>query len=338
MQKQPSPRQPHQSSLPVRSSLLQRKCACGGRVPAGRGVDGECTACRQKRLQQHATQVLQPQLRIGASHDPLEQEADRVAEQVLATATNPAVSHVPPRIQRFTGQPTGATATAPASVDRALAGAGQPLAPVLQQGMGQRFGHDFSQVRIHTDAQAAESARDVNAHAYTVGHNLVFGAGQFAPGTLEGRRLIAHELTHVVQQAGFAGNNLIQRNCRNHPDESYYAGAANYCRDTGFTGMFHTGRTCYREVPVRTSYFECPPGDQVCFNANGTCEDSYDEASPVESRNSDGSCNLHHLCTWTMHTGKDVAPGLLEQATAPLAEGMGRLEREIYKLYGVPYF
>ncbi len=66
--------------------------------------------------------------------------------------------------------------------------------------MEPRFGHDFSQVRIHTDERAAETARAVNALAYTVGRDVVFGAGQYAPQTDEGRRLLAHELTHVVQQ------------------------------------------------------------------------------------------------------------------------------------------
>jgi hypothetical protein len=61
-------------------------------------------------------------------------------------------------------------------------------------------GIDFSQVRVHTDARAAESAREVNALAYTVGRNVVFGAGQYAPSTTEGRKLLAHELTHVAQQ------------------------------------------------------------------------------------------------------------------------------------------
>jgi len=68
--------------------------------------------------------------------------------------------------------------------------------------MEQRFGHDFSRVRVHAGGAAEQSARDVNANAYTVGHNIVFGSGRFSPGTNEGRRLLAHELTHVVQQAG----------------------------------------------------------------------------------------------------------------------------------------
>jgi hypothetical protein len=67
-----------------------------------------------------------------------------------------------------------------------------------------RFGHEFSQVRVHTDASAAQSAHQVNANAYTVGHNIVFGKDRFSPGTDSGRRLLAHELVHVVQQGSSA--------------------------------------------------------------------------------------------------------------------------------------
>jgi hypothetical protein len=71
--------------------------------------------------------------------------------------------------------------------------------------MKRRFGHDFSQVRVHTDTRAAESAQAVNAHAYTVGHDVVFGERQHAPQTPQGMRLMAHELTHVVQQSRSSG-------------------------------------------------------------------------------------------------------------------------------------
>jgi len=143
---------------------------------------------------------LQRKLTIGASNDPLEQEADRVADQVMSVPTHSAVGSAPPRIQRYTGQMTEGMDTAPASVDHVLSSPGRPLDPSLQQDMGQRFGHDFSRVRVHTDAAAERSAGEVNANAYTVGHNIVFGTDQFTPGTYEGRRLLAHELTHVVQQ------------------------------------------------------------------------------------------------------------------------------------------
>jgi hypothetical protein len=146
--------------------------------------------------------VLQKQLAIGAADDPLEREADRVADQVMAGPEHSAVKGAPVRIQRFTGQGGGQMDSAPASVERVLASSGRPLEPALRQDMEQRFGHDFSRVRVHTGGAPEQSARDVNALAYTVGHNVVFGAGRFAPETESGRQLIAHELTHVAQQAG----------------------------------------------------------------------------------------------------------------------------------------
>ena len=79
---------------------------------------------------------------------------------------------------------------------------GQPLDEETRAFMEPRFRHDFSQVRVHTDAKAAESARAVNALAYTVGRDVVFEIGQYKPETSEGRGLLAHELAHVIQQRG----------------------------------------------------------------------------------------------------------------------------------------
>jgi hypothetical protein len=143
---------------------------------------------------------MQPKLTISASRDRLEQDADRIADQVLALPAHPTVRGAPPRIQRVSGQLGRQADAAPGSVDRVLASPGRSMEPALQEDMQQRFGHDFSRVRVHSGGAAEQSAREVNAHAYTVGHHIVFGAGQLAPGPREGRRLIAHELTHVVQQ------------------------------------------------------------------------------------------------------------------------------------------
>ncbi|OYY68112.1 DUF4157 domain-containing protein [Sphingomonas sp. 28-63-12] len=84
---------------------------------------------------------------------------------------------------------------------RAIAESGRPLDGKIRQDMQGRFGYDFSQVRVHHGSSAAASARDVDAKAYTVGGDIVFGAGQFAPETPAGRRLLAHELTHTIQQS-----------------------------------------------------------------------------------------------------------------------------------------
>jgi hypothetical protein len=178
----------------VRSGLLQRKCACGG-TP---GPTGKCEECRKKKLR------LQTKFRVNEPGDIYEQEADRIADQVIATPAHTRVSSAPPDIQRFSGQPSGVMDVAPASVDQALATPGTPLEPALRRDMERSFGHDFSRVRIHSDTAAKQSASKLNAHAYTVGDNIVFGASSFAPGTQEGRRLIAHELTHVVQQNDFS--------------------------------------------------------------------------------------------------------------------------------------
>ena len=79
-------------------------------------------------------------------------------------------------------------------------GGGSPLAPDVKGEMESRLGHDFSDVRVHNDSQAHESARSVNAHAYTVGSNVVFQRDSFDPSSSEGKTMLAHELTHVVQQ------------------------------------------------------------------------------------------------------------------------------------------
>jgi hypothetical protein len=154
---------------------------------------------------------LQTKLKVNEPGDIYEQEADRIADQVMATPAHPAVSGAPPRIQRFEGQPTGQMDAAPASVDHALASPGRLLDPALRQDMEHRFGHAFSRLRVHSGAAAEQSAQDVKANAYTVRQNIVFGPGRFAPHTHEGRRLIAHELTHVVQQSGVAGIRVGQR-------------------------------------------------------------------------------------------------------------------------------
>ena len=137
----------------IPSGLLQRKCACGGSP----GVDGECAACRQKRLQRKAA---------GRSE--------------------------------MTGVPS--------IVHEVLRSPGKPLDPAKRVFMEPRFGHDFSRVRVHADAQAADSARAVSALAYTVGNHVVFATGRYAPQSVAGDHLLAHELAHVVQQNGRASS------------------------------------------------------------------------------------------------------------------------------------
>ena len=91
---------------------------------------------------------------------------------------------------------------------QSLKGGGQPLPPNQRTFYESRMGHDFSGVRIHADSKAADTARSINAKAFTLGQDVVFGAGEYAPGAHNGRKLLAHELTHVVQQNGGDSENL----------------------------------------------------------------------------------------------------------------------------------
>jgi Domain of unknown function (DUF4157) len=169
---------------------------------------------------------IQPKLEVGAVDDPLEREADRVAEQVMrmrdpAPATtptqsdmgsgSPTLSALPVAAQRKAAlsQDSGTIASAagsgmeaPPLVHEVLRSPGQPLDAAARAFFEPRFSHSFEQVRIHTDPAAAASAREVNALAYTRGQDIVFASGQFAPTGERGQRLLAHELTHVVQQGG----------------------------------------------------------------------------------------------------------------------------------------
>jgi hypothetical protein len=173
---------------------------------------------------------LQPKLQLSQSTDPLEREADRMADQVMRMPGNDKASAnrkeacncgsstklatpCPKCAGRASGKETlyakVQTNAAPldhwqAAIQSVVSGAGRPLDGRTRTYFEERFARDFSDVRIHTNEQAASSASQVAARAYTVGRHIVFGKGQFAPATSEGQRLIAHELTHVVQQ-GQAG-------------------------------------------------------------------------------------------------------------------------------------
>lgn len=166
-------------------------CACGGGCP-------RCASA----------------LNVSSSGDPLEVEAGHVADAVVSDATPSLISTASPRLQRC-GDIHGSACpchSAPPVVGQVLRSAGEPLDAQTRTTMESRFGRRFSDVRVHTDGLAGESAQAVNALAYTVGKNVVFGPGRYRPGTTDGQRLIAHELTHVVQQ-GAGMRPTIQRAC-----------------------------------------------------------------------------------------------------------------------------
>ena len=211
-----------QKSTDFTSGVLQRKCACGNHTMAG----GECEECKKNKLMGKVGLPLQTKLTISQPGDQYEQEADRVAEQVMRMPSGriSSVSQSPVHIQRMCAacasgkglcpkcaeekkqqlqrkEANGSEAAkTPATVHEVIGSSGQPLDAATRDFMEPRFGQDFSHVRVHTNAQAAESAYATNALAYTVGSNVVFGAGQYAPRSSAGQKLLAHELSHVIQQ------------------------------------------------------------------------------------------------------------------------------------------
>lgn len=100
--------------------------------------------------------------------------------------------------------------TVPEIVNAALRATGAPLPDEVREQFEARFGHDFSQVRIHTNALAVQSARSVSARAYTVGRDIVFNDGEFQPGNQHGQHLLAHELTHVIQQSQMSATGSLR--------------------------------------------------------------------------------------------------------------------------------
>jgi hypothetical protein len=163
----------------------------------------------------HRSAVTQPRLALVQVDDPLEREARCVADQAVGMPhSNLSVSGQLTRlgqesVTRGEAESQAQRLSSPAasakepllSVYEVLRAPGQPLDASVRAFMEPRFGYDFSHVRVHVDTAAAESARSVNARAYTVGSHVAFGAGQYAPEKESGRKLLMHELTHTIQQS-----------------------------------------------------------------------------------------------------------------------------------------
>ena len=184
------------------------------------------------RYVQRVVSGIQAKLVVGQPGDKYEQEADRVADAVMRMPepqvqrqpeeedliqTKPLVDQITPLVQRSVEEKeeeeelllakNRVEATPEVTHDlesqiNAIRGGGKPLSESERAYFEPRFGADFGQVRLHTGAQAAESARVTNARAFTLGQDVVFGVGQYTPETVQGKKLLAHELTHVVQQVG----------------------------------------------------------------------------------------------------------------------------------------
>lgn len=188
------------------------------------GTDGSRLELLQRAIGNLAVQELlgsaaiRAKLAVGRPDDRYEQEADRVAEQVMRMpdqAAPPAQLDIQPVIRcqepeeeeeklrtDSIGGPAPEVTPGLESAINNLQGGGRPLDPETRAFFEPRFGRDLGDVRTHSDASAAGMAEAVNARAFTFGRDLVFGSGQYDPGSDQGKRLLAHELVHVMQQSG----------------------------------------------------------------------------------------------------------------------------------------
>src|SRR5687767_6083044 len=218
------------STMPGDGSLLQRKanCACGG----------GCPTCESKL-------PIQTKLAVSEPGDAYELEAERIADQVMRM---PAAALEPHTTSRSISKAGGAQ---PRGLSRVDHSATLPDSPLKDLGPGQRldesaraffeprFNTDFSSVRVHTGAEASESAMAFGARAYTLGDHIVFGAHQYAPDTTHGRSLIAHELAHVGQRRS---RSTVQRDLLPSWQE---------IRDTAYRGMIDGLRSLQRSGIAR---------------------------------------------------------------------------------------
>lgn len=180
----------------------------------------------------------QTKLAVNTPGDVCEQEADRVSEQMTAISEpqlqrncawgggSPAYHSEQTAHEHLQTRHVQANRSAkievPAIVHKAIYSSGQPLDSNTRGVMESRFGHDFSQVRIHADSHADQSSRALHARAFTYGRDIYFRHGQYDPGSLEGTRLLAHELTHTLQQDGNSASHQIQRQPEGRDDPRWF--------------------------------------------------------------------------------------------------------------------
>lgn len=224
-----SPKLSPNSSAPLKNSASNNYSPLSCLTDVSQAIGNQSSEKTPNQVSRHHFEEIgiQTKTHISRVGDVNELEADRIAEQVInmpifaldsyegklqgskngGQAIRPAL----PSVSKMPLSPRKESVEAPSSVNSVLKSSGQPLDMNTRKFFEPRFGFDFSSVRVHSGPAAENSANELNARAYTVGNDIVFGAGQFDSGTREGRRLIAHELVHTVQ--GYHGQ--IRRKPKN---------------------------------------------------------------------------------------------------------------------------
>jgi|GEM_PF-2883197 len=233
-------------------------------------------------------QSLQKKLEIGSSSDAYEAEADAIADKVMSISDaqanttphtgplvqrkcaqceqeeklqkKPLASAVTPLVQRQShGTEAGAASQALSQQINSSKGSGTGMDNNTRAFMESRFGADFSTVKIHTDNQAVQMSRALNAHAFTVGNDIYFNEGQYKPAHTSGKHLLAHELTHVLQQSN--GIQRISRSCTPRSAGECCRAAKHNNLDNGSAG----GVVCCDGRKVACNWYYLPDGQPNDF-------------------------------------------------------------------------
>lgn len=288
----------------------------------------------------------QPKLTIGPVDDVYEREADAVADKVMRM-DSPGVYQAKAdpveiqrkcahceeeeNLQRKEGGKKDETAEVPSSVHEVINSAGKPLDDGTRSFMENRFGYDFGNVKIHTDTVAAKSARSINALAYTSGNSIVFNEGQYSPGSESGKKLLAHELTHVVQQS--SDNKRISRqeedaddDFTTDPDPCEYSGRSDRAREIHLNlrkraARVYSSRTSYRQF----DNLIIGPSTYRLARDNGWCT-----MYPVighQRRSSHGLINFVNYCRgFGFHSNYWHKDGNIEEIPGSQSQGCARLQ------------
>ncbi len=266
----------------------------------------------------------QPKLTINQTNDVYEQEADAMADKVMRMPLpffndtaffKPAISSVQRKCHDCEEEDkmlhrkenSGNEVRGSNHLDgyvSSLSSSGRPLSDSSRKFFEARFGHDFSDVRIHTDSVAAKSAQSINALAYTTGNNIIFNNGQFSPDSDNGKRLMAHELTHVVQQSDKSSK--IQKQSDNADPTKVFICSKDLDRaPLGKHAFFRTdrperGNTTYSLQPVNQHLLDPNDLDRGERERNGEedekwgvgCWQGVPDVNWSSDLNADGQCEL----------------------------------------------
>jgi len=267
---------------PLSGGILQRKCASCGQHTFGSETCNQCekgrnhsrTAISSPRFDQDFSQIpvnstslpiIQPKLTLGKPNDKYEQEAERVAEQVMrmpepnvqqqketeeeeeeTLQAKPFASQVTPLVQRdmaleeeeilqtkrSSDSETAMTSSVNTKIQNLGKDGGQPIPRSVRAFMEHRFGWDFAEIRIHANKKSTDSANQLQAQAFTIGNNIFFKQNEFDPTTSHGKELLAHELTHTIQQQKQSNSshsiNLQRKISVDPKDKLFYYGTDEY--------------------------------------------------------------------------------------------------------------